>query len=273
MADAIDLRKPTNVPGESDDGLETEDALVKAKTTIEDKITQWLGPRDDPETWSILSCLRTLYKEQGREWRWDTIPDFETATPETPTEYPRAFGLSELHRLCQKPGGKLSKEIRAALKQGQSIDQQDVFYWTPLHYCAAKGNAEACKRLLRYEADLNARELVDWTPLHLAAANGHEDVVDVLVKKGAQIEARSSRGETPLHLAVERGHRAVAGYLATKKAKVDDKEFLHQSDAPRSPTSQHQGFENLPFSGRTMTTKRDNLDSGRGLGTGGSEDT
>ncbi|RSL89367.1 hypothetical protein CDV31_015903 [Fusarium ambrosium] len=272
VADAIDLKKSTNVPDESDDGSETEDGLVKAKMTIKDKITQWLGPSDDPETWPILSCLRTLYEEQGREWRWDTIPEFETAAPETSMEYPQAFGLSELHRLYQKPSGNFSKEIRAALKQGQSIDQQDVFRWTPLHYCAAKGNAEACKRLLRYEADVNAQDLVGWTPLHLAATNGYGDVVEVLVKKGAQEDARNWRGETPVHLAAERGHRAVAGYLATKEAKVDDKEFLYQSEAPLTPMSRHQDSGSLPFNGQIKTTKRDVLDKCRGSG-GGGEDT
>ncbi|RSL38024.1 hypothetical protein CEP53_015253 [Fusarium sp. AF-6] len=272
MADAIVVRKPNDVPGESDDGLETEDALVKAKTIMEDKITQWLGPSDDPETWSILSCLRTLYEEQGREWRWDSLKESGMATPETSTEYPQAFGLSELHRLYQKPSGNLSKGIRAALKRGQSIDQQDVFHWTPLHYCAAKGNAEACKRLLRDEADVNARDLVDWTPLHLATANGHEDVVEVLIMKGAQIDARNWRGETPLHLAAERGHQAVAGYLATKKAKVDDKEFLYQSEAPLTPVSRHQDSESLPSDGRIDIIKWDVLDKCRGSG-GGGEDT
>ncbi|RMJ08404.1 hypothetical protein CDV36_011993 [Fusarium kuroshium] len=272
MADAIDLRKPTNLASEPDEGGEIEDALVKVKRTIEDKITQWLGPSEDPETWSILSCLRTLYEEQGREWRWDTLGEFKTTPPETFTEYPQAFGYSELHRLYEKPSGNLSKGIRAALKQGQSIDQQDVFHWTPLHYCAAKGNAEACKQLLRYEADVNARDLVDWTPLHLSAANGHGDVVEILVRKGAQIEARSWRGETSLHLAVERGHRAVASYLATNKAKVDDKDFKYQTEVPLTPMSRHQDFESLPFDSRTKRTKRDDLDKCRDPG-GGSEDT
>ncbi|RSL44714.1 hypothetical protein CEP54_014574 [Fusarium duplospermum] len=225
MADVIDLRKRTNVPNEPDDGSEIEDALVEAKTTIEDKITQWVGPSDDPETWSILTCLRTLYEEQGREWRWDTPEEFKTPTPETTTEYPQAFGLGKLHRLYQKARGNLSIEIRAALKQGQGINQQDVFHWTPLHYCSAKGNAEAAKRLLQHGADVSVQDLVGWTPLHLAAANGHDAVVEVLAKNGAHIGARNWRGETPLHLSVERGHRAVAGYLAMNKAKVDDKDF------------------------------------------------
>ncbi|KAF4466026.1 ankyrin repeat [Fusarium albosuccineum] len=219
MTRALDLREPLRWSESGEEG-EAEEPLVKTKMIIEDKIKEWLGPGEDLKTRTIFSYLRTLCEEQGREWRWETEIE-PRATPESVAEYPQAFGFSELHRLYQKPGRLISREIRASLNRGQGMDQQDVFNWTPLHYAAAKGNASAARRLLEYEADLNVRDLVDWTPLHYACQHGNTSIVEELLLAQADLNLRGIDGVTPLHCAAMSGCIDAAKSLIKAKATAD----------------------------------------------------
>ncbi|KAF4997521.1 hypothetical protein FDECE_12051 [Fusarium decemcellulare] len=220
MRQALDLREPIYVSSESDDEGEAEGPLLKAKMIIEDNIKEWLGPGEDLKTRTIFSYLRTLYEEQGRKWRWETAQE-PKAVPESVAEYPQAFGFSELHRLYQKPSRLISRGIRAALNRVQSMDQQDVFNWTPLHYAAAKGNAGAARRLLEYEADVNARDLIDWTPLHYACQRGNTTVVEELLLAQADLNLCGIDGVTPLHCAAMSGCIDAATSLIKARATAD----------------------------------------------------
>ncbi|KAM0420369.1 hypothetical protein ACHAPT_011788 [Fusarium lateritium] len=220
MTQALDLREPMGVRSEFDDEGEAQDPLAKAKAIIEDKIKDWLGPNEDLKTRTIFSYLRTLYQEQGRGWRWETAQE-PNPTPVTAAGYPQAFGFDGLHRLYQKSTQAIYREIKAALSQGQTVDKQDVFSWTPLHYAAAKGNPGAARRLLHNEADVNARDLVDWTPLHYACQRGNTRVVHELLQAHADLNLFGVDGVTPFHCAAMGGCTDAARSLLRAGAAPD----------------------------------------------------
>jgi Ankyrin repeats (3 copies) len=81
---------------------------------------------------------------------------------------------------------------------------------TPLHYAAAKGNAQAVAALLRESSVvINAKteDQYESTPLHFAAYEGNLDAAQLLVqgykKRGrlSEIDARDSQGSTLLQYA------------------------------------------------------------------------
>jgi serine/threonine protein kinase len=68
------------------------------------------------------------------------------------------------------------------------------------------GNVEEVKKLLKEEANVNAKDERDNTPLHFAASNGYIEVVKLLIENGAYVNAKNKNGSTPLHYAANKGH-------------------------------------------------------------------
>ena len=83
--------------------------------------------------------------------------------------------------------------IRILVGHGAQLETSDHITTAALHYAAARGNIDAVKALLEFDADPNAMcELVNYgtqnrmTPLHYAARQGHKEIVQALLKSGAQ---------------------------------------------------------------------------------------
>lgn len=57
---------------------------------------------------------------------------------------------------------------------------------TGLHHAALAGEKKACKALLRYCADINARNLKGEGPVDKAREGGHADLALYLREKGAE---------------------------------------------------------------------------------------
>ena len=105
------------------------------------------------------------------------------------------------------------KVIERILLHGNvSVNCRNSAGATPLHVAAISGNAESCKALLSFGADVNA--LWDGsTPLHLAVSECRDDIVAILVAHGANINKPDALHFTPLHLAAIRNHRTLTMYL------------------------------------------------------------
>jgi ankyrin repeat protein len=80
----------------------------------------------------------------------------------------------------------------------------------PLHAAASSGHAEIVRLLLDAGADPRAAQSGQWTALHGAAEKGHGPVVRLLLDRGADPDATSYSGATPRSLAREKGHPAVS---------------------------------------------------------------
>ncbi len=58
------------------------------------------------------------------------------------------------------------------------------------------------KRLIDAGVDVNAPECDLWTPLHFAARTGSAEAVQLLLDAGADVNAQDNKGITPLHRAL-----------------------------------------------------------------------
>jgi ankyrin repeat protein len=154
-----------------------------------------------------LQAMLSESPEWANAWRHDPL-----ATP--------------LHACVFNPG---MAEI--LLKQGANpcgIDDDERML-TPLHLCAAAGDAKTLKLLTAAAEDVNVRS--KWgTPLHLALGNGecqvpetYLDVVKVLVEAGADVNAPvavESDQWTPLHQACNEELADAVEYLIANGSKV-----------------------------------------------------
>ena len=141
-----------------------------------------------------------------------------------------------------------------SLRKGDPrINVGDENGWTPLHWAAEFGNAEAVEALLSRGANIGARiktdssevsketrriaiekglysaeklEGVSWTntgetALHLAAYSGNRRVITALLEAGADIYQRNMLGESPLHAAAWADKDRVVYELVSRGALVD----------------------------------------------------
>lgn len=86
----------------------------------------------------------------------------------------------------------------------------------------SSSNREILRMLLEAGAEVDARADGGWTPLHFAARVGKADAVRELVRGGAVVHARTNEGETALMLAVKGGHEDAARELRKTRKKMPD---------------------------------------------------
>ena len=99
----------------------------------------------------------------------------------------------------------IAQESAPAASEAAKPEQAVAAY--PLHEAAARGDVEACRRILRENEsmDLNRRDVEGRTALHVAAAHDHEEICTLLLRNGAYAFAEDDRGRTPVMLAAESG--------------------------------------------------------------------
>jgi ankyrin repeat protein len=96
---------------------------------------------------------------------------------------------------------------------------RDRLEYTPLHYAAIYGSAEAVRIVLEAGGDPNARNKTQATPLMYAAWDLER--TRLLVKEGGDVNAKASDGSTPLSVAISApGNEATIRYLIDKGADV-----------------------------------------------------
>jgi uncharacterized protein len=87
--------------------------------------------------------------------------------------------------------------------------------FTPLHYAAFFGGAEAVRVLLAAGAapDADAENALRVRPLNSAAARGDREAAEALLEAGAQPDPRQRGGYTPLHAAAHNDDVELAALL------------------------------------------------------------
>lgn len=71
-----------------------------------------------------------------------------------------------------------------------------------LHYFALEGDAEAVRRAVAAEADVNLQDKSGYTPLHFAAQQVQIEAAEALLAMGARVDLEDRHGNQPLWTAV-----------------------------------------------------------------------
>lgn len=97
----------------------------------------------------------------------------------------------------------------------------DIYGRTPLHYAGMYGRNEIASFLIRNGASVDYQDLDGTTPLIYAIKGGHSGTVQTLLNAGAAVEQQTPDSAVPLCLACEYGHLAVAEVLLARGCRVD----------------------------------------------------
>ena len=92
---------------------------------------------------------------------------------------------------------KLQDHIRA--RPNAACADRDDAGFSPLHFAACYGHADAVSLLLEAKAEADAASEHGWTPLHMAARNGHEPCVTKLIEGKASVHFQDLQKMTALH--------------------------------------------------------------------------
>ena len=111
--------------------------------------------------------------------------------------------------------------VKQYLADGEDVNANDEFGFTPLLHAASSGHKEIVELLISNGANVNAKGDLGTTPLLWAAINGHKEVVELLIAKGADVMAKRA-GRTPLHRAASNGHKEIVELLIANGADVND---------------------------------------------------
>lgn len=117
-------------------------------------------------------------------------------------------------RASRNPDRLTLPRLAAVEKKQRDVNERDLGGYCALHYAARGGHATACKVLLDYGAEVDARTSEGKaTPLMRACTAGHGDCARLLISRRACVSACDSEGQTPLHKAADAGQAEVVRYL------------------------------------------------------------
>ena len=105
-----------------------------------------------------------------------------------------------------------------------SASAQDADGTTPLHYAAARGDADQVRKLIKEGANVDARNDYAATPLSAAAEIGSAEVLELLLKAGADVESPNSEGQTALMAVARTGRVDAAKVLIKYRANPNARE-------------------------------------------------
>lgn len=109
----------------------------------------------------------------------------------------------------------------------------------PLLVAAAEGNNECVEVFLAHGADVNAAGADGMTALHYAVWQQHYDTAALLLARGANANAQTEFGQTPLHIAAAQGNEAVVKLLLRSSADVNARD-LHEATPLTSAVGEDQ---------------------------------
>lgn len=143
---------------------------------------------------------------------------------------PKAQGATPLTLAVMRGHTAAVEEL---LKNGASVNEQNVSGRTPLMFAALAGRNAILQALLNNGAAVNATNAEGWTALMYAAWNGHTKVVQTLLRNGAKVDTKSSAGGTALSHALRNGHNETARVLRMGKTGTSRRSLLEKSPATR----------------------------------------
>ncbi|KAK2169711.1 hypothetical protein LSH36_7g00013 [Paralvinella palmiformis] len=114
------------------------------------------------------------------------------------------------------------------LKEGASVNQQNISGNTPLHVAIRARNESILSILIRHGANVNARDRCGLTPLHLACIIQNTYIVERLLEAGAKpdgIQDGKFYVSTPLMTAAENNDVLAAKSLICSGADVNVKDW------------------------------------------------
>ena len=96
---------------------------------------------------------------------------------------------------------------RFLVSRGASVNYQNVYGSTALHFAARRGNTEIASLLIDHpQIDIKLKDNGEVTPLHQAAISGDVETLRKLVLNGADIYTTDNEGENALHFASSEGN-------------------------------------------------------------------
>ena len=102
--------------------------------------------------------------------------------------------------------------VNYLIKQGATIDDQDDYGSTPLHYAARRGHLNVVQTLHNNGADINKKAMKQAVRLY-----------------GPNTKKITGTHETPLHYACHLGHLDVVQYLVSQNAKLDPIDYFDKT--------------------------------------------
>jgi hypothetical protein len=190
----------------------------------------WLTVYDidtNPESGSTFYMFTTGKESAGTPLYYAALCGFHDLVDHLISKYPQDVNAN---------GGYYVRPLIAALA-GKHFHTADLLHRngadphiqgyqiTPLHSAAYYDNFEVAKKLIEYDADINARDEDGWTPLSWAS-RGHYfkdgSVVRLLLVRGADVNVRTGTfSSTPLHRASEHGALDIVRLLLERGADVE----------------------------------------------------
>jgi len=139
------------------------------------------------------------------------------------------FGFSGLHQAVL--GIKPKSFLDSFPAVSSMPDAADVFGWTPLHWAAHNGDADALGRLIKLGCTVDARSGRNETPLHIASEAGSVECAEILLEAGAYVSAISSGSRTPLYYGAKSRRRSVSilELLIQHGAQVTEKSSISRT--------------------------------------------
>jgi len=173
--------------------------------------------------WFRLDILVGQLLERGAQ------PDARNAAGESPVHWAaKASSLQAIQAMMRGDHGMLSHRDCDGLTpfiilaqndnspimewmylKGVSVEEQDNWGRTGLHWACYKGHRRTVQWLLSRSADLSHRDHEGMTAVHWASLKGHDAVSDMLVNVGAVnlLNTPDAAGDTPVDLARRKKNR------------------------------------------------------------------
>jgi len=120
---------------------------------------------------------------------------------------------SDLHRASYLGD---EKRVKSLLRSGLSVNKQDQFGYTPLHFAAAGGHGSVIQLLLDNGALINFEGAKAETPIFFAAEHADRDTCELLVKFGAKIHHKNIAGFSLTYMAARGNNVEVFEWLLSE---------------------------------------------------------
>jgi ankyrin repeat protein len=140
---------------------------------------------------------------------------------------------------------KSSEKENAPAAEEDNCDELPDDDWTPLHYAAMEGRANAVQHLIDNGADINMKDNDGETPLYYAIMNGYTDIAVLLINSGADVTDKGINGLTPLHEAAAWGNAVVVKMLIDHGANINARDNFGRTPLKHAVIKGHTNIVKL----------------------------
>jgi len=175
---------------------------------VESILVQFCAPRE----WAKCTACCRKFRRWGIERR-DLIKYWLAG-------YCREGHAEVLELAVMQNVPSLARTVIAA-KADVNFPFEQLWFRTPLHRAAMRGNMDMCRLLLELRADAALRDTHGCAPIHLVATKGRLQIADLLlVHEPSGATAVDNNGRTPCHQAAMKGHLPVIQRLVESRADL-----------------------------------------------------